>query len=193
MRLPTRELAAEVGISHRAANIFVARVGLKRDQDGKIDRKAFLAARAQYVNPAQQQRGVKGGRPMKAPARKAGRASPQRGESHSDSLGEAQRQREWLKAKREGLQLEKLEAKLIDVAEVEAAAFERARAERDALLNLPARVAPILAAEFEIDNRKLFLALEKQIRLFLSERAEAGPLLNSNGSKAISDRAHGGG
>jgi hypothetical protein len=191
MQISSGELASEVGITRRMVNIFAQRAGLKRTR-GKLDREQFLEARKKYVDPIQQSNGRKGGRPAKASAKPkpATPVSPQpesrlehpatRPRKTDDgSIDEGQRLRVWLRAKRERIELERMEGKLVNRAEVEAAAFERARAERDALLNLPARIAPIFAADFGIDSRKLFLALEQHIRQFLEERSGTGELLNA--------------
>lgn len=81
------------------------------------------------------------------------------------------------------LALQERRGTLLDKSEVEAAAFNRAREERDALLNWPARVAPLVAAEFSIDPRQLFASLEKHVRQFLDERSQAGPLFSSRGKR----------
>lgn len=47
----------------------------------------------------------------------------------------------------ERLKLEELRGKLASRADVETAAFERARAVRDAMLSIPDRISPLLAAE----------------------------------------------
>ena len=73
----------------------------------------------------------------------------------------------------------KLEASEIDLAskrgellprkEVERAATNTARQEREAWLTWPARTAPILAGEFEVDQAKLTAALEREVRVHMEE------------------------
>ena len=60
--------------------------------------------------------------------------------------------------------------KLLDRDEVEAAAFEQSRVERDYWLNWPSRVSPVMAAELNIDERKLYFMLERHVRECLEER-----------------------
>ncbi len=55
--------------------------------------------------------------------------------------------------------------------EVERAATNRAREEREAWLTWPARTAPILAGEFEVDQAKLSRDLEREIRAHMEERS----------------------
>jgi hypothetical protein len=50
--------------------------------------------------------------------------------------------------------------------------FELSRSDRDALMNWPARVAPLIAGEFGIDQVRLAVCLEAHVRQYLSERAE---------------------
>lgn len=54
--------------------------------------------------------------------------------------------------------------RLVDRAEVERAAFERARAERDAHIGFAARVAPRIAGELGVDPRSLFALLDREMR-----------------------------
>jgi len=148
------QFAAALGITPGRVSQLI-KAGLPVRADGKLDLAAASAWYRQRV-----------ARPASKPVvRMPG----------DDSLAEARRRREWIRLAREQLLLEKVRGEVVDVSDVEAAAFERGRAERDALLNFPSRVAPIIAAEFEIDSRKLFLSLKKQVRLFLSERSEYPP------------------
>jgi hypothetical protein len=64
----------------------------------------------------------------------------------------------------------KVEAgKFVDVDEVNAAAFNKARVVRDALLNIAARLAPLVTAES--DERACFDLLDREIRQALEELA----------------------
>ena len=64
------------------------------------------------------------------------------------------------------VQLDQTTGRLVDAEQVKATAFAKARAVRDALLNIPDRIAPILAAEgdaarvTEIITREIRQALE---------------------------------
>ena len=87
-------------------------------------------------------------------------------------LTEARTRKETARAKLLELQLEVQRGKLIDRVNTEKAIFERARLERDAWLNLPARVAPALAAELGCSEHTLLQALDREIRDELTRLAE---------------------
>ncbi len=67
------------------------------------------------------------------------------------------------------LELDEKTEKLIDAEKVKAAAFAESRTVRDALLNIPDRVSPILAAEK--DQMKIAEILTREIRAALEELA----------------------
>jgi hypothetical protein len=106
------------------------------------------------------------------------------GDDHSNSSFAAAR------AKKEGYiaQLRELEyavkrGKLVHAEMVRRRVFELSRNDRDALMNWPAQIAPLIAAEFCIDQIRLAVCLEKHVRQFLSDRA--GPLaLDLNSGRA---------
>ena len=62
--------------------------------------------------------------------------------------------------------------KYVDAAEVEAAAFNKARVVRDGLLNIPDRLAAVLAAETE--TSRVHELLSAEIRAALEELGNAG-------------------
>jgi hypothetical protein len=88
------------------------------------------------------------------------------------SFAEAQRRKEAALARLRELEFEQKSGRLCDVAIVHSEVFAIARAERDALMNWPSRVAPLLAAEFGIDQVRLAVSLERHIRQFLTERSD---------------------
>lgn len=95
------------------------------------------------------------------------------------SYPEAQRLKENNLARKEGYQalLRKLEhevksERLVDGEAASAEVFNIARIERDAWVNWPSRIAPLLAAEFGIDSVAFTVALERHVREHLAERAE---------------------
>jgi hypothetical protein len=97
------------------------------------------------------------------------------------SFAEAQRQKEIWLAKLRELEFHVKSGRLCDAAVVHSELFRIARQERDALMNWPSRVAPLLAAEFGIDQVKLAVALEKHIRQFLTERSDPQVRLDKPG------------
>lgn len=70
------------------------------------------------------------------------------------------------------MRVEERAGKLISRDEVRAAAFERARFERDAHLGFAARVAPLIAAETGADPAKVFAVLDREMRTHLTGLAE---------------------
>ena len=88
------------------------------------------------------------------------------------SFAEAQRLKENYLGRLRQLEFETKSGRLIDADVAKARVFELARQERDALVNWPARVAPLIAAELATDQVALAVALEKHVRQFLAERSE---------------------
>lgn len=64
---------------------------------------------------------------------------------------------------------------LVEVAEAEALFFEAFRSERDAWLNWPVRIAPLIAAQFNIDVDLLTEALAHHVNDHLNARGEPDP------------------
>ncbi len=79
---------------------------------------------------------------------------------------------EVLKAQERRLRLGRLKGELVDRARTTALVFRLARAERDAWLQWPARIAATLAAELGIEAHGLQTALERSVREQLGELAE---------------------
>lgn len=67
----------------------------------------------------------------------------------------------WL-ARQSQLNYERGSGKLVDAESVRQAAFEKARLVRDSLLNISARISPLLAAEK--DTKKVHEILDREIR-----------------------------
>lgn len=180
------QFAKELKISKPRISQLI-KAGLPVGSDGSIDAKAALkwyrrnvgakseaskvvtvmpvsdAVESDAVEPATVELGTNGSSVTKLGAAEEG----------NDSYYEARRKREWLRYEKESLELARLTGQLVDAAEVEAAAFNTWRTERDALQNLPAQIAPIIAAELKIDEHQLYQTLEKHFRGFLKERNAA--------------------
>jgi hypothetical protein len=84
-------------------------------------------------------------------------------------LAESQRKKEEFRAKLVELEYEERVGMLVRKSEVEKAAFRVGRLVRDAVLNVPSRLAGILAAES--DQRKVHDLLEKELRQALEALA----------------------
>lgn len=86
--------------------------------------------------------------------------------SAENSYAEADRRQKWAKARQEELKLQKIQGMLVFRSAVDQEIFDMIRRARDKFLNIPARLAGILAAEsdqarvFEVLTRELHQALE---------------------------------
>lgn len=88
------------------------------------------------------------------------------------SLLQARTVNEVVKAQTNKVRLARLKGELIDRSQAIAQVFRLARAERDAWLNWPARLAPQLAAQFGVDAHAMHVALETAVRAHLAELGE---------------------
>ena len=145
-----REYARSRGLSHQAVNKAV-RAGRIPLVNGKIDAVAADAARAGNSRPR-----IDSAAP--APGNPPATWLPGASENHDLAASErpkatytaARALKEVYLAKQAKLDYEAAEAKLVPVEEVRAQAFEAARAIREQLMALPARLAPVLAATKDV-------------------------------------------
>jgi hypothetical protein len=77
-----------------------------------------------------------------------------------------------LKLEERKFRLDKAKGKLIDRAKATALVRRLAQEERDAILNWPARSAPVLASELGVDAHRLQSLLDEHLRAHLAERAQ---------------------
>lgn len=112
--------------------------------------------------------------PQSKPGRPRKHAAPDNAEI---SYAEARRLKEIALAERAQLDLAKARDELVDRRAVETAVLGLARAERDAWLQLPPRVAAILAAELGCDARALELALDREMRTHMHAQAALTPAI----------------
>jgi hypothetical protein len=71
------------------------------------------------------------------------------------------------------LQVQRLRGELINRKQAESVVYGWARQERDAWLSWPARVAPQLAADLQVDHRTVHVILEQYVHQHLEELGEA--------------------
>ncbi len=126
----------------------LAKLGLPRDERKRVHVARGKAWLAQYVRPK-----------LKA-------VTP------DDPRIQHRAEREKHEAALARLKAEERAGKLIARDEVRAAAFERARFERDAHLGFAARVAPLIAASTGADPAKVFAVLDREMREHLKALAE---------------------
>jgi len=150
--ISARALAELVGVSHTSINDAVAAGKLRRNADGLFDPKTALAA--WFAGRVQRTASGAPSPPLDGP-----------------SLARLQQADFALRVEQRKLRLDAEKGKLIDRAKAEAFVFALAQGERDAMLNWPARVAPMMAAELGIDGHLMATALEAAVRRHLLERA----------------------
>jgi hypothetical protein len=73
------------------------------------------------------------------------------------------------------LRLQRMKGELVDRARAAALVFRLGRAERDAWLNWPIRIAALMASEFGADAHAMQKSLETHVRAHLSELANINP------------------
>ena len=95
--------------------------------------------------------------------------------SGGTSLLQARTVNEVVKAQTNKVRLAQLKGELVDRAQAIAHVFKLARAEREAWINWPNRITPILAAELGIEEHTLFVALDVAVRVHLQELGEFVP------------------
>lgn len=96
---------------------------------------------------------------------------PQFDEEPNDGLRAITIQREMLKLKKERREFLREGKRLVDGRKVRAEMIERAANERQALLNIPKRWSPLVATELGAEERKVYTALTRLVRDFLTERS----------------------
>jgi len=87
-------------------------------------------------------------------------------------IAESRARRMYYLAERERIELQQLQGELVSAAEVREAAFKQGREVRDALMALPARLAPPLAVM--TDPREVHQLLSEAIRVELTRLARVG-------------------
>jgi hypothetical protein len=77
-----------------------------------------------------------------------------------------------LKARERAIRIEVAQGRLIDAEAARKMVFELSRQDRDSWTNWPARMAPLMAAQFGIDQMKLTIYLDDAVRQHLAERSD---------------------
>ena len=164
MLVSQAEYARQRGVSRQYVGQMVAK-GIIGLSNRKVDTDQADAALAALREPARPERRAKPDAPIPAPI-----ASP----SPETSAGELPTLllKSRIKSEVERAKLLEIKArveagKYIAVADVKVAAFNRARVVRDALLNIPERLAAMLAAEG--DEQRVHQILAAEIRAALEE------------------------
>jgi phage terminase Nu1 subunit (DNA packaging protein) len=155
------EFADSQGFSRPYVTKLVQQGVIVRDAKGQINQEAALAALQARREPA---KGFRRGRvPNHGDIPAIGAAGGQ--ETLSRMLLKSRIKTEVERGKLVELDRRRREGELVEGSEVEEAAFSNARRVREALMNIPARVASLYAAE--TDPQKIHQNLEDEIRSVL--------------------------
>jgi phage terminase Nu1 subunit (DNA packaging protein) len=154
------EFAESQGFSRPYVTKLVRQGVIVRDANGQIDKDAAVAALAARRDPAKAlRRGkVKNNGDISGLSAVNGQGS----EALSLLMLKSRIKTEVERGKLAELDRKQREGELVERRDVEEAAFSTARTVRDALLNIPARVASLYAAE--TDPQKIHQSLEDEIR-----------------------------
>jgi hypothetical protein len=171
-----RQYAARVDVSHVYINRLVRQGKIPADADGRIDPAEADAAIAALREPARPLRRADPARPV-GPAREVAAATPSGAGRPIDSPAlphdgdlSTVLLKSRLKTEIERGKLLEIKAKVeagkyVDVDEVRVAAFNKGRAVRDNLLNIPGRLAALVAAES--DERRCHDLIDAEIKAAL--------------------------
>lgn len=161
-----REYARHRGVALSAVQKAIQTKRIGTLPDGRVESEAADAAWQQNTRKY-------------VPAVTGGEGAARMEREHADfgagQYTKARAIREHYQARLAKVEYEERVQTLVSKYEVQVAAFERGRVERDAWLNWPNRVSANMAAELGCDERRLRLALEREVRLYLTERAAEKP------------------
>ena len=160
--MTSAEFADSQGFSRPYVTKLVQQGVIVRDAKGQIDKDTAVAALAARREPVKTLR--RGSAPKQGDISALG-AVGQGGEALSTMLLKSRIKTEVERGKLAELDRKRREGELVERSEVEDAAFTSARRVRDALMNIPARVASLYAAE--TDPQKIHQNLEDEIRTVL--------------------------
>ena len=175
-RLSIRAYSRHRGVSDTAVRKAIQSGRISLGDDGRIDPQLADAQWSVNTDAAQQRKAVPQREvPQEAvtSVREALSAAPSpfggMGASTGASAGgttlmQAKTANEVLKAQTNKVRLARLKGELVDKDQAVAHVFRMARAERDAWLNWPARVAAQMASALGADSHALHVLLEKAVR-----------------------------
>jgi len=178
MGLSIRAYARHRGVSHVAVKKAIDTGRITPEADGTLDPQR---ADAEWAKNTEATRAGTRARPVRAAVPQEALASAPAGDSHTAlptggaSLLQARTVNEVVKAQTNKVRLAQLKGELVDRSQAIAHVFKLARAEREAWINWPNRITPILAAELGIDEHTLFVALDVAVRVHLEELGEFVP------------------
>jgi phage terminase Nu1 subunit (DNA packaging protein) len=156
------EFAKLQGFSRPYVTKLVQQGVIERDANGHIDKDAAAAALTARRDPA---KALRRGRTLNGDVSGPSAVGGQASEALSTLMLKSRIKTEVERGKLAELDRKQREGELVERSDVEEAAFSNARRVRDALMNIPARVASLYAAE--TDPQKIHQNLEDEIRTIL--------------------------
>ncbi len=177
MKLSIAAYARHRGVSHVAVLKAIKSGRIEKETDGTIDATKADAAWSRNTNKAQQ-RPPRSETPVtiKASAPAETHLSPPIVNS-GPSYAQSRAVKEAYHARLAKLSYEEKSGSLIKIDAVKVSWFNILRVMRDRVLNLPDRLAPVLAAE--TDPKKVRDLLEEDLRLILNDAADAIEKINT--------------
>ncbi len=173
MGLSIRAYARHRGVSDTAVHKAIRQGWITAESDGTIDPDR---ADQEWAANSQAPRSGTRNRAIQAPVPSGGDGSVDATNgSGGASLLQARTVNEVVKAQTNKVRLARLKGELVDRPQAIAHVFRLARAERDAWLNWPARVAAQLAADLGVDAHTLHVALDAAVRQHLAELGDIRP------------------
>lgn len=166
MLVSQAEYARQRGVSRQYVGQMVTK-GIIGLSNRKVDTDQADAALAAFRKPARPERRPDTGTSVQAPSTPPSMAVPTSASDLPTLLLKSRIKSEVERAKLLEIKARIEAGKYIAVDDVKAAAFNRARVVRDALLNIPERLAAMLAAEG--DERRVHQILATEIRAALEE------------------------
>lgn len=162
--LSQRGLARELGVTENAVRTALETGRITRTPDGSLDPERARREWNASTDPARSR--------VQPPHTAPRRGKPDRDGDGASAFQRARTHKESALARLRQLDVETRAGKLVDADQVRRRVFTMAREERDAWLNWPARIGPVLASELGVDGPDLTRALERHVRDHLTERAD---------------------
>jgi phage terminase Nu1 subunit (DNA packaging protein) len=171
LRLTESGLARDLGVSRQAIHDLVKRGILIKDKTGKIDAEMAKIALANRLHPSSKTSAALHADDAEKTAQPADKTQKDDDELQTTSYHVAKTLREAAEAQMARLKLAEMQGNLIRVDAVKAAMAFAMSTTRDALLQIPARIGPLLAAES--DTAKVQNLLHAEIHQALLDLAGA--------------------
>lgn len=158
------------GVSHVAVLKAIKAGRIEKEFDGSIDSVKADAAWARNTNQSQQRKSVKRNEPQRNEVETETPVGPPIVNS-GPSFAQSRAIKEAYNARLAKLSYEEKSGALVRTDNVKVAWFNTLRVLRDRTLNLPDRLAPLLAAE--TDPKIVRELLEEELRIILNDAADA--------------------